>query len=76
MEFWLLNYNISLLIKLLLFYSCKFIHTDITGDELVQLQMVETLRSILTCSVSYYLSDQTQWSIVEFCCHTLAKTGS
>jgi hypothetical protein len=55
--------------------SCKFIHTDIAGDEVVQMQLLETLRCLVNCPAAAYLSDHTQWNIIEFCCFTLSKTG-
>jgi hypothetical protein len=60
----------------LLAYSCKFIHTDIGGDELVQVQLIETLRCLLASPAAALLNDQTQWQIIEFCCLTISKTGT
>lgn len=55
--------------------SCKFIHTDVAGDELVQVQLIETLRCLVGSSAAPLLNEQTQWQIIEFCCLTVAKTG-
>lgn len=38
--------------------------TDATGDELVQLQIINTLSNIVRNSVSRYLSDETAWDII------------
>lgn len=43
---------------------CKFVQTDARGDELVQLQIIHTLSSIIRSPVSCYLIDATAWDII------------
>jgi hypothetical protein len=54
-----LTYSFSLI-----FSRCKFVQTDVTGDELVQLQIIHTLSSIIKSPVSCYLTDATAWDII------------
>lgn len=49
--------------------------TDVIGDEMVQLHMLETLRIIVNTANAEYLDDTTHWNILQFCCLNLAKSG-
>lgn len=56
-------------------YRCRFVLTDVVGDEMVQLHMLETLRVIVNTANVEYVDDSTHWNILHFCCLNLAKTG-
>eukprot|EP01038_Epipyxis_sp_PR26KG_P004477 gene4477-6328_t len=55
--------------------KCKFVLTDVVGDELVQLQLVHTLLLIVTHKIRSYLTDDSAWSIIENCFTILFGTG-
>lgn len=56
--------------------KCKFIQTDAVGDDLVQLQIVQTIDSVVLNPVRMYLTDETAWSIVETSFSLLIQSGS
>ena len=55
--------------------NCKFVQTDISGDELVQLQIIETLHCFLKDPIKQYLTSETAWMIVESLHNLLLRAG-
>ena len=54
--------------------SCKFVQTDIIGDELVQLQLLKTLQCIVY-SIGDYIKQEITWDILYFFFTVLETTG-
>lgn len=55
---------------------CKFVQTDAMGDEMVQLQIINTLRNIVRSSTSQFLSDETAWDIISSSHNILLHTAA
>ena len=56
--------------------GCRFVQTDTAGDDLVHLQIVQTLHCIIKSSCSAYLTDEAMWQVVEFCFATLTNVAN
>jgi hypothetical protein len=55
---------------------CKFVQTNVIGDELVQLQIVYTLQCLFTSpETRKYLTDETTWIIIESLYNTAMQAG-
>jgi len=55
--------------------KCKYVQTDAVSDELLQLQIIETVYCIIRNNLNAYLNDATTWDIISFSYNTLIQSG-
>lgn len=55
--------------------KCKFVQSDELGDEVLQLQIVQTLRCVINNPVRRFLTNATMWQFLEFGFNLLITTG-
>lgn len=54
---------------------CKFVQTDSSSDESLELRIVQTLNCIIQSPCGKFIGDRATFDIVEFYCKTLVNGG-